>query len=118
VVLTASSATEYSFETPTSEQPSQESSAPGSVFTAALIAGLRDGDADADGNGFITVDEAYTYAYGECAPPVSPRLRNAGSPEAKVSCSWPATLSAEPLFQPRSPNPSVQRWTARTPTSV
>jgi hypothetical protein len=62
-VLTASDATEYSFETPTSGQPRQDSPAPGSIFTAALLSGLRDGSADRDGDGFVTVDEAYAYAY-------------------------------------------------------
>ena len=62
VVLTASNASEYSYESSTSE-PSPDSPAPGSVFTAALIAGLREGDADADGDGYVTVDEAYYYAY-------------------------------------------------------
>jgi uncharacterized caspase-like protein len=62
-VLTASNATEYSFETPTSGQPTPASPASGSIFTAALLAGLRDGSADRDGDGFVTVDEAYAYAY-------------------------------------------------------
>lgn len=62
-VLTASNATEYSFETPTSPQLTPGSPAPGSVFTAALLAGLRDGSADRDGDGLVTVDEAYAYAY-------------------------------------------------------
>jgi regulation of enolase protein 1 (concanavalin A-like superfamily) len=62
-VLTASDATEYSFETATSGQPTQDSPAPGSIFTAALLTGLRDGSADRDGDGFVTVDEAYAYAY-------------------------------------------------------
>jgi hypothetical protein len=63
VVLTASNATEYSFETPATGEPRQDSPASGSVFTAALIAGLRDGSADVDGDGYVTVDEAYAYAY-------------------------------------------------------
>ena len=62
VVLTASNAREYSFESPDST-PAPESPAPGSVFTAALVAGLREGEADVDGDGYITVDEAYAYAY-------------------------------------------------------
>jgi Tol biopolymer transport system component len=62
-VLTASNATEYSFETPTSGQPTPASPVSGSIFTAALLAGLRDGSADRDGDGFVTVDEAYAYAY-------------------------------------------------------
>ena len=63
-VLTASKATEYSWvETAAGGQPTPNSPAPGSVFTAALLAGLRDGSADRDGDGFVTVDEAYAYAY-------------------------------------------------------
>jgi uncharacterized caspase-like protein len=44
VVLTASRATEYSFE----GEPVPGSAPAGSVFTAALVEGLRTGDADAD----------------------------------------------------------------------
>ncbi|GHG68593.1 caspase, EACC1-associated type [Streptomyces griseocarneus] len=61
VVLTASRAHEYSFEgTPLSGRES-----PGSVFTSALVAGLRSGAADTDGDGFVSVDEAYEYAAKE-----------------------------------------------------
>jgi tetratricopeptide (TPR) repeat protein len=35
----------------------------GSVFTSALVEGLQTGAADADADGYISVDEAYTYAY-------------------------------------------------------
>ena len=35
----------------------------GSVFTAGLVEGLRTGDADAGGDGYVSVDEAYDYAY-------------------------------------------------------
>jgi Caspase domain len=61
VVLTASRATEYSFEgkTLTSEE------AASSVFTAALLDGLRTGAADQDRDGFVTVSEAYSYAYAQ-----------------------------------------------------
>ena len=62
-VLTASNATEYSFESPEDAHPEPGSAAVGSVFTAALLDGLRDGRADRDGDGFVTVDEAYAYAY-------------------------------------------------------
>jgi hypothetical protein len=62
-VLTASNATECSFETPITGQPTPDSPAPGSIFTRPFLAGLRDGSADRDGDGFVTVDEAYAYAY-------------------------------------------------------
>lgn len=59
VVLTASNATEYSFEgTLLAESDGQPS-----VFTSALVRGLETGAADLDGNGEITVDELYDYTY-------------------------------------------------------
>ena len=58
VVLTASRATEYSFE---GGHVLGEGGS--SVFTGALVDGLRTGDADIDGNGLITVTELYDYAY-------------------------------------------------------
>lgn len=56
-VLTASRAGEYSYEgIPLPGAPG------GSVFTAALVDGLHSGDADRDGDGLITVEDAYDYA--------------------------------------------------------
>src|SRR6478609_2310192 len=49
VVLTASRATEYSFE----GTPTKDAALPGSVFTAALASGIRTGAADTDGDGYI-----------------------------------------------------------------
>jgi hypothetical protein len=58
IVLTASRATEYSFE---SGQASGEGVP--SVFTHAIVNGLRTGDADRDKDGLITVDDLYHYVY-------------------------------------------------------
>jgi hypothetical protein len=66
-VLTASSATESSFEedgTTAGEDPVR------SVFSRALVEGLRTGNADADRDGLVSVLEAYEYA--------SERVRNSG----------------------------------------
>jgi outer membrane protein assembly factor BamB len=57
-VLTASDATQYSFE---GDQLS--GSAPQSVFTRHLVHGLREGTADLDGDGDISLDELYDYVY-------------------------------------------------------
>ena len=57
-VLTASDTTQYSFE---GEQTHGE--AVQSVFTRHLVAGLRDGSADLDGDGDITIDELYSYVH-------------------------------------------------------
>jgi len=60
VVLTASRGTEYSFE---GEPLHGEDTARGSVFTSALVDGIRTGAADTDQDGLISVDDAYTYAF-------------------------------------------------------
>jgi hypothetical protein len=58
-VLTASRAGEYSFE----GQALDDAEVSGSVFTAGLVEGLRTGDADVGSDGYVSLDEAYDYAY-------------------------------------------------------
>ena len=60
VVLTASRSSEYSFE---GEPLEGEDAARGSVFTSALVEGIRSGRADTDDDGEISVDDAYAYAF-------------------------------------------------------
>jgi hypothetical protein len=61
IVLTASSAMEYAFE---DAELSVGRGRP-SVFTRALVHGLETGEADRDGDGFISVDELYDYVFDE-----------------------------------------------------
>jgi hypothetical protein len=61
VVLTASTATEYSFE----GDPTGAAAPVGSVFTAALVQGLRTGEADTDHDGHVSVDDAYAYVFDQ-----------------------------------------------------
>jgi hypothetical protein len=58
VVLTASTSMEYAFE-------GDELSGAGnpSIFTTAVVDGLRTGAADADGDGNVSVDELYEHVY-------------------------------------------------------
>ncbi|RLK53701.1 caspase family protein [Actinokineospora cianjurensis] len=58
-VITASSAMEYAFE---GSELTDSAPAP-SVFTAALVEGLRTGDADRDQDGFVGLDELYDHVY-------------------------------------------------------
>ncbi len=58
IVLTGSRGTEYSFE-----HEGVVGDSVSSVFTSALVEGLRSGEADRDGDGMITVSELYDYAY-------------------------------------------------------
>ncbi len=59
VVLTASRGSEYSFE----GELVAGQEVPGSVFTHALVDGIRSGNADLDRDGYISVDDAYGYAF-------------------------------------------------------
>ena len=61
VVLTASTATEYSFE----GEPTDAANQAESVFTAALVQGLRTGAADTDHDGHVSVDDAYAYVFDQ-----------------------------------------------------
>lgn len=58
VVLTGSRGTEYSFE-----HDQVVGTSTSSVFTGALVEGLRSGDADRDRDGVVSVGELYDYAY-------------------------------------------------------
>jgi uncharacterized caspase-like protein len=76
-VLTASSAMEYAFEGATL---TKDDASP-SVFTSALVQGLRTGAADIDGDGTISVDELYRYLHDEVqqqTPGQTPLMWNLG----------------------------------------
>jgi hypothetical protein len=60
VVLTASRANQRSWE----GDPVGGAAVP-SVFTSALVEGLRSGAADKDGDGYVSVAEAYAYVYAK-----------------------------------------------------
>jgi WD40 repeat protein len=61
VILTASSATEYAWER--DSQRTFVNVPLTSVFTTAIVEGLRNGDADKDRDGKVGVDELYEYIY-------------------------------------------------------
>ena len=68
VVLTSTSATDYAFETKSSEL---------SVYTRYLVEGLEKGAADANGDGIVTVDELHNFIYRkvkETAPLMEPAI--------------------------------------------
>jgi tRNA nucleotidyltransferase/poly(A) polymerase/predicted transcriptional regulator len=58
VVLTASDAMQYAFEGDAVKGEGMRS-----FFTTALVNGLETGEADVDGDGFITIDELYDYVH-------------------------------------------------------
>jgi hypothetical protein len=59
-VITSSTSVEYSFEIDTGKV---EGTPVASVFTAAIIEGLRTGKADRDGDGLVSVDDLYGYVF-------------------------------------------------------
>jgi outer membrane protein assembly factor BamB len=59
-VITSSTELEYAFEIDTGQVTG--TAAP-SVFTSALVEGLRTGQADRDGDGLVSVDDLYVYVF-------------------------------------------------------
>ena len=73
-IITASTAMEYAFET--DGQVVSGSGVP-SLFTRAVLDGLRTGDADLDGDGRVSVDELYDYVFRivrEATPDQTPSM--------------------------------------------
>ncbi len=88
-VITASNAMEYAFE---GDELSMQAGQP-SVFTSAVVQGLRTGQADRDGDGWVSVDDLYEYVFEqvrEATPHQTPSMF--------------ANLQGE-LFLAHNPNP-------------
>jgi len=113
IVLTASRGTEYSFE---GDQLSGEGVR--SVFTQAIVDGLRTGDADRDKDGLITVTDIYHYVYERVRavePRQTPELWTYGA-EGKVLLAYsvrgaiiePVPLPEDLYFMLQSPRPRVR----------
>jgi Caspase domain len=93
VVLTASNATEYSFE----GEPTDAATA-GSVFTAALVQGLRTGAADTDRDGHVSV---------MMPTPTSSTRSRQPTPTSPASSTPPAPFST-PELPPNHQPPSAR----------
>ena len=77
-VITSSSETEYSYEASGNTAATMAGRSTPSVFTGALVEGLRTGDADLDGDGLIEVNELYEYVYQQVrakAPQQNPQRK-------------------------------------------
>jgi uncharacterized caspase-like protein/Tol biopolymer transport system component len=100
-VLTASRAGEYSFE----GQALPDAGVAGSVFTAGLVEGLRTGDADTGGDGYVSVDEAYDYAYNYVqfsGASQTPQRWIYGGEGAMVLSVSPAGIATTPTSRPEA----------------
>ncbi len=75
-VITASSALQFSFEGQQITTGDVAATEP-SIFTGALVRGLRTGEADRDRDGWVALDELYKYVYDEVTrlnPNQTPKL--------------------------------------------
>ncbi|MEU6268407.1 caspase, EACC1-associated type [Saccharopolyspora shandongensis] len=61
-IMTATSAVEYAYE---GDEFTSSDPVPSSLFTRAVLKGIRTGAADIDGDGLITGDELYNYVFRE-----------------------------------------------------
>ncbi|GAA0677203.1 hypothetical protein GCM10010193_33080 [Kitasatospora atroaurantiaca] len=61
IVITSSTSLQYSYETAPEDDLASRQEGQASVFTSAVVHGLRTGDADLDEDGFISADELYRF---------------------------------------------------------
>jgi serine/threonine protein phosphatase PrpC len=100
-VLTASRAGEYSFE----GQALPGAAITGSIFTAGLVEGLRTGAADVGGTGYVSVDEAYEYAYAyvvRSGASQTPQRWLSGGEGAIALARSPAGITVRPAPMPEA----------------
>jgi len=82
-----------------------------SVFTAALVQGLRSGAADTARRGYISVDDAYEYAFARVrdrkAPQTPQKWMSSGEGELVLALNPAGAIGAEPATESAAqpPNP-------------
>jgi len=117
-VITSSTALEYSFEIDSNAMAATPQL---SVFTTAVVEGLRTGDADYNGDGLVSVDDLYAYVYdsvsqrtphqkprrmgdvrGDLVIAKSPRHLTAAWPPRDAATDAGTRAAAEPSQPPRA----------------
>ncbi|GAB3436789.1 caspase family protein [Flindersiella endophytica] len=94
-VITASSAIEYAFE----GDRLTDSQVEPSVFASAMRAGIADGDADRDGDGWVGLSELFEY--------IRQRIQQAGRPQTPHLWTFGASGDLRVTRSPRGPRASV-----------
>lgn len=112
-VISAASSMEFAFE---GTRLSDSRQSP-SVFTDALVGGLRSGAADLDGDGLITLDELYHYVFDrvrEANPRQSPTRRTDLQGDLVLATSVLGPREATPRRQAPTtrPLPESQAWSS------
>ncbi|MEY8041650.1 caspase family protein [Saccharopolyspora cebuensis] len=111
-VMTSSSALEYSFESGEDAGSTLVGAAGPSVFTGALVEGLRTGSADRNADGLVDVDELYDFIYAQveaAGKPQTPGLDSRFQGRLVVATSPAGTDLPPEIGQAmRSPLPLVR----------
>ncbi|TYK53114.1 molecular chaperone DnaK [Actinomadura decatromicini] len=97
VVMTSSTSLQYSFE---GEQRSRREFDP-ALFTAAVIHGLKSGEADLDGDGFVAVEELYSFVHDrvkQAEPRQTPTL-SVNSAEGSIYLARSPSYVLHPEFK-------------------
>ncbi|HWH00797.1 MAG TPA: glycogen debranching protein GlgX [Pilimelia sp.] len=115
-VITASTALQYAYEREVTSRRQDEPS----LFTGAVLAGLRDARADRDGDGLISADELYDFVYdrvrAQTAAQTPTRANSQVEGRLIVAKSRPGSTSAEhtsPLPRQLLAATSADQWWMR-----
>jgi uncharacterized caspase-like protein len=132
-IITASTAMEYAFET---DGDVVSGSGTPSLFSKAVLDGLRTGDADLDGDGLVSVDELYDYVFRivrETTPDQTPSMignvqgelylaRSPRNRAADAGVALEPTASAQPMpsrpLATGAPVPPAESAPAATPDAA
>ncbi len=112
IVLTASTALQYSHEAAQDVRYSRAPAEP-SVFTSAVVQGLRDGSADLDGDGLVSVHELYDYVHERVRQRVAgqtPTLSVDGAQGTIYLARSPRHGDVDRLAEMRAAVLDVQAW--------
>jgi tetratricopeptide (TPR) repeat protein len=109
VILTASDALEYAFE----DAELKAEMAQSSVFTSAVVRGLRTGDADLDQDGRVSVDDLYTFTYRAVrarTPDQTPGKINMVQGSIYLAANPRIRMPVTPQIDPFQAVTSERRW--------
>ncbi|WP_345694662.1 caspase family protein [Kitasatospora terrestris] len=92
VVITSSTSLQYSYESAPGDNLASRARGEASVFTSAVVHGLRTGEADLDEDGIVSVDELYSFISSWVSKRIPARHQRGASLQPRESASrWPAT---------------------------
>jgi molecular chaperone DnaK len=112
VVMTASTSLQFAHEGERDVRASRSAAQP-SVFTSAVVAGLRDGSADRDGDGLVSVTDLYDYVYDRVrqkVPAQTPTLSVASAQGEIYLTRNPGAVEGDLLAEMRGAVAEAQAW--------